>query len=69
MARTDRGSRSWFLAANGSIDGGMIHTRSAGNQAGTYARREKTQPHATVRCGRRNAHAASVTSFAVSAPM
>jgi len=35
MARTAAASRSWFLAENGSIDGGMIAVRAAGSQDGT----------------------------------
>ena len=51
---------SWFLGENGSIDGGMIDTRSIGTQAGTYSRRVNTKPSQAARCGRRKSHASSV---------
>ena len=69
MARTVWASRGWFLGENGSIDGGMTQTFSAGIHDGTYSRRENTQASAAVRCGRRKPHAARVTSFSQPTPM
>ena len=57
-----------FLALNGSIDGGMITTRSCGTQSGTYSCREKMNASAGSMYGRRNAHPRSVSSLVVSRP-
>ncbi len=41
-AFTAGGSIDWFFGEKGSIDGGMIHARDGGTNAGTYVLRVKT---------------------------
>ena len=69
MACTVSAARCWFFGENGSIDGGMIQALPAGIHDGTYVWRENTHTSAAARCGRRNSHAARVTSSSQSTPM